>query len=351
MKEGFRGRIIIIGDSLSDNAAWPVLVRQAIREAGRTPPIFINAAAGGDSAADCLARFEEYVLPFEFDAAIIFCTGGNDIAKKRTAQQFESDVDAMASMLRKRKIPVLLVTGRMAGPKHHVAEDKDGPRPFHAALRRVAKRRSCIPVDLEKAMSTAWSLGIWLWEPDQSHLNLDGNKVAARCFLDALGYSDIRVPAELEPSPLPGLVTEWRIRAVPDNDPPLDQTTTTALKPDETWKTLVLPETEPQKGWWFEQVRREGFALSLDKLAGPGRRYVGVTSVFSDADTNAWLNTGGHLQTVWLNGERVYLNSGRWAGFHAGRERIPIRLNSGTNSIVIETGSQFSLNITETRYW
>jgi len=351
MKDGFRGRVILIGDSLSDNAAWPVLVRQAIKESGGRPPVFINAAAGGDSAGDCLARFDEYVMPHEFDAAIVFCTGGNDMAKKRAPEQFESDVDAMVVKLRGRNVPVFLVTGRIAGPRHQSQPDRDARSRYHAALRRISRRRGCIAVDVEKAMSTAWSLGIWLWEPDQSHLNLDGNKVVARCFLDALGYPDVAVPAELNPEPLPGLVKEWRIKAVEDNAAPLDETGAAALKPDETWKALVLPEAEPQQSWWFEQIRREGFALSLEKLAGPARRYLGAASVFSASDADAWLNTGGHLQSVWLNNRRVYLNNGRWAGFHAGRERIPVHLNAETNSIIIETGPQFSLNISETRYW
>ncbi len=106
-----------------------------------------------------------------------------------------------------------------------------------------------------------------------------------------------------------------------------------------------------QNGWWFEQIRREGSALSLDKLAGPCQKYIGVASVITDSQTNSPLNTVGHLQSVRLNGKRVYLNSGRWAGFHAGREKIPISINAGPNSIVIETCPQFSLSIAETRYW
>ena len=59
-----------------------------------------------------------------------------------------------------------------------------------------------------------------------------------------------------------------------------------------------------------------------------------------------YFNTGAHLQTIWLNGKRIYKSEG-WTGWHAGKERVAAELNAGKNTIVIETGSAFFLSITE----
>jgi hypothetical protein len=56
---------------------------------------------------------------------------------------------------------------------------------------------------------------------------------------------------------------------------------------------------------------------------------------------------GASLQTIWLNGERVYKSGDVFLGWHPGRERIAAELKAGRNTVVIETGSQFFLSMVE----
>jgi hypothetical protein len=141
----------------------------------------------------------------------------------------------------------------------------------------------------------------------------------------------------------------WSVKALKDNKP-MTEALVKNLPPDETWVTLSLPEKDPQAHWWAEQTRQEGFALSLEKLAGKAPRYVAVTTVPSKAARRAYVNTGAQLQTVWLNGVRIY-EAKDWTGYHAGRERIPVELREGANVLLIETGPQFFVSVTEDNTW
>src|SRR5262249_5784777 len=123
-----------------------------------------------------------------------------------------------------------------------------------------------------------------------------------------------------------------------------------ALKPDASWKRCTLPEKELAAHWWFDHERRRGFALSLKKVAGPARVYRGVAVLKSEGARKVYFNTGAQLETVWLNGKRIFKNTGG-TGWPAGRERIPAELRAGENVVVIESGEQFFLSVTDTRDW
>ncbi|HUW30062.1 MAG TPA: SGNH/GDSL hydrolase family protein [Planctomycetota bacterium] len=351
---GFRSaRIVFIGDSLTDGFTWPMFVRQALSEAGKDVPAFINDASGGDTAGERLACLDQAALKYEPTMAIILLGGGNDASKKRTPEQYAADLDEMITRLKANKTTVVMLSGSFPGPKHHLKAK--GPNPYRVQLRTIAQKHAVQLIDTEDAMRRAWGLGIWLWEADQGHLNVDGCRVIARAVLDGLGYADVLLPEKLKIEPLPGLVREWKMKAVEKGAPPLDEKTVAGIRPDGSWKTLALPESEPQENWWMDQVRQEGYALSTDKLIGKADTYLGIAAirrshVRADKDGQAFLNTGAHLKTVWLNGTRVFQSTG-WTGFHAGKERIPIQLKAGDNTLVIETGGQFALNITEGLLW
>ena len=341
-------RIVFIGDSLTDGFTWPMFVRQALSEAGKPVPAFINDASGGDTAGERLACLDQGALKYEPTMAIILLGGGNDASKKRTPEQYAADLDEMITRLKANKTTVVLLSGSFPGPKHHLKAK--GPNPYRVELRKLAEKHACQLIDTEDAMRRAWALGIWLWEADQGHLNVDGCRVVARAVLDGLGCNDVLLPEKLKIEPLPGLVREWKLKAVEKGAPPLDEKTVAGVRPDDSWKTLTLPESEPQQNWWMDQVRQEGYALSTDKLIGKADTYLGIATMHADKDRQAFLNTGAHLKTVWLNGTKVFQSTG-WTGFHAGKERIPVQLKAGDNTLVIETGGQFALNITEGLLW
>jgi hypothetical protein len=72
-----------------------------------------------------------------------------------------------------------------------------------------------------------------------------------------------------------------------------------------------------------------------------GRQPKGVPPDLLDG-VPAWFPSG--------KASRIYQNAG-WTGWHAGKERIAAGLQASKNVIVIETGSQFSLSVTDTNDW
>ena len=128
--------------------------------------------------------------------------------------------------------------------------------------------------------------------------------------------------------------------------PPLTEERAAALRPDETWSDLKVPEEKPQQHWWREQEQSRGFALSLNDRFD-GKRHIAFAEVASEART-AYVNTGADIKAVWLNGKRLPVEPHGW---HAGNNRIPVELRAGTNTILVECGDSFFLSITETNTW
>jgi hypothetical protein len=90
--------------------------------------------------------------------------------------------------------------------------------------------------------------------------------------------------------------------------------------------------------------------VSLPALIGPAKEYQATAVVEAKKAKTVFFNTGADLQSIWLNGKRIYHNEG-WTGWHAGKERVPAELREGPNKVVIETGGQFFLSITDNDDW
>ena len=196
-------------------------------------------------------------------------------------------------------------------------------------------------------MQEARGAHINVLEADNVHLNMDGYRVMARAVLDALGWRNPPVPTELRLKVMPGILRQWKVAPLAK---PLDEAAVAALKVDNTWADLALPQTGPMPHWWPEQERLRGFAQGLDQVAAPGNRFVAVATVEELALHRVYFNTGAGLEKIWLNGQRV-CRPAEYTGWHAGRERIPVALRGGKNTIVIETGRDFFLSITDNNNW
>ena len=156
----------------------------------------------------------------------------------------------------------------------------------------------------------------------------------ARAVLDALGHKDVAVPKELKLEVMPGVVPGWKMQAVGEKEPPLDEKSAMALaarKLDDAWKMVTLPEKDAHSHWWMDHQRRIGFAVSLDKQLGKAKCYRGIAVLKWTSRKMMFFNTGGQLHAIWLNGKRIYHNEG-WTGWHAGKERVPARLQAGHNT-------------------
>jgi hypothetical protein len=254
----------------------------------------------------------------------------------------------LTERLKKEKISLLILTTTVLGPKHE-AEDKK-LADFNAALHRVAEKYGGKIAEVNSAMARARTDGQNLMEADQVHLNFAGYRLMARAVLDALGRSKIAVPDKLKLEPMPGLVREWRVKAFAEKPPELTEKTIAELAPDDSWKPYSLPEQNAVPMWWLNDERQRGFAVSLPKLVGSGKTYRAVAVLNAKKAGKVFFNTGAQLESIWLNGKRIYHNEA-WTGWHAGKERAPAVLREGRNTILIETGGEFFLSITDDDAW
>jgi lysophospholipase L1-like esterase len=317
-------RIVFLGDSITDGNTLPLLVRQAL---GSRAPACINAGVAGDTAAGMKKRLERDVLSRR-PTLVALSVGINDVLRKVAPADYEADVLAISDRLKRDGIPLLLLTPTPLGPKHQEAEPRLAE--YIEILRRLAARQAYAVAEVRSLMNG----GQGLLEPDQVHLTFEGYRVMARAVLDALGHKGIAVPAELNLAPMPGVVREWKIRALPDGE----------------MKTLTLPQSGKTAHWWFDQERARGFAVELDKALGPGKRFGASATMESKEPRDVYFNTGAELGSLSLNGKPLWKNEG-WTGWHAGKERIAARLAAGTNTIEIEAGTSFFLSVTDENGW
>ncbi len=340
-------RIVFLGDSITDGNTLAELVHQAFADAGETPPVCINAGVASDTAAMMLKRLDRDVLPRHPDL-VLLSAGVNDVLHKVDPADYERDVTAVAERLKKEKIGLLILTTTVLGPKHEVEDKKLAE--FNAALRRVADKYGCKVAEVYEQMSQARTAGRDLLEADNVHLNFAGYRLMARAVLDALARPKIAVPDKLKLEPMPGLIREWRVKAFPEKPAALTDEAAAALATDNSWKPYSLPEKDAVPMWWLNDERQRGFAVSLPKLVGPGKMYRAVAALDAKKAGKVFFNTGAHLDSIWLNGKRIYHNEA-WTGWHAGKERVPAELREGQNSIVIETGGEFFLSVTVDDSW
>jgi hypothetical protein len=260
---------------------------------------------------------------------------------------YEAEVTAIVERLKTDRRTVILLTPSILGPKHEATEKKLPD--YIAALRRIADKHGCKIAEVHDVMKRDRAAGKECIEPDQTHLTFAGYQAMARAVLDTLGHKDVAVPKELKLKLVPGVITEWHMRVRGEKEAALDEKSVLDVKPSEG-KKYTLPEQEPQMHWWFEQERQRGFAVALDKRVGEGKAWIGVTTIEAAKPKSVYFNTGAGLNAVWLNGKRIYRNEA-WTGWHAGKERIPAELKAGKNVIVIETGPQFFLGVTDGKEW
>lgn len=318
-------RIVFLGDSLTDGHTLPLLVRQAV---GAT---CINAGVAGDTAAGMRKRLERDVLSRRPDR-VALSVGINDVLRNVSPADYEAEVAAIVDRLRRERIPMIVLTPTILGPKHAEAERRLGE--YIGILRRLASKEGGVVADVHDRMREARAAGKQVLEPDQVHLTFEGYRVMARAVLDALGRSDLAVPGELALEPMAGILPDWRIRALPDGPT----------------KPLALPQTTPAAHWWFDQERRRGFAVDLDKVAGPGKTFRASATIESKQARDVFFNTGADLSSIRLNGVLLWKSEG-WTGWHAGKERIAARLAAGANAVEIECGASFFLSVTDGNAW
>ncbi len=255
-------RIVFLGDSITDGFTYPLLIQQALRDAGQSVPVCIGAGVGGDTAQQMRRRLECDVLRHR-PTRVTLSVGVNDVLRKVPLAEFEADVRAIAEQLGERKIPLIILTTSVLGPKHAEADRQLDD--FNAILRRVAKEHGLTIAEVNQQMraardgaprdGAARDGGDDLLEADQIHLSFAGYRALTRAVLDALGYADVPVPKEQKLDLMPGIIRRWQIRPAPD-DKPLDEAAAKQIASlADGWTEYALPEAKPKDHWWPEQER------------------------------------------------------------------------------------------------
>jgi acyl-CoA thioesterase-1 len=362
-----RDRVVCLGDSITDGYTYPQILIQALRESGKPVPTFICSGVGGNTAPEMAARLDKSVLVFK-PRWVTFSAGANDALRDVTPAHYEEALREIVEKTQARGVRLMLLTPC-------VLLKRDGQTPdeqeafakkvqarlddYERILRTVALEKGCVIAENRALMEAAVKAGRTILAPDHVHPNYEGQTLIARSILDAMGYRDVAIPKTFLPDLFPGIIREWKMRTAPpgskDNEERLTPELVAKLDPDVSWTTYTLPDPAPANASsaedWTEQLRRNGFALGIHDRVG-GKRVWAVADVDANQEKSVWLQIGGYISTVWLNGVSVHDQGVAWTGFHAGKDRIPVRLKPGRNRLVVETGaSHFFLSVTDERVW
>ena len=341
-------RTAFLGDSITDGDTYPQLVRQALDDAELPKMVAINAGIGGDTAKGMHARLQRDVLAFH-PTLVTLSVGAND-AGRVSAEAYERDVRGIAERLKQEHIPLIVLMPNITGPKFaNKQKDLDA---YEVILRQVAKEYGFRVAEVNQRQREAAAGHVQL-APDDIHPNWEGQKMIARAVLDAMGYSNVKVPDVIANHPLPGVISHWWVKPVGAKDPALTEAAAAQIKPDVTWMILTLPEREPMadidsNNHWLDGYRAQGASVSL-KRQPPGK-YIGVAPISSDRAKPVQFHTGADLEQVWLNGKLIYQNI-TIRGYHIGRESVTAELKAGENHVVIRTGPVLFLSVTDGEMW
>ena len=347
-------RIVFLGDSITDGNTYPLLVQSALFGACVCEVTPINAGIGGDTAEGMHKRLARDVLDKK-PTLVTFNAGANDSLHGVSVETYELHVRGIAKELKDAGIPLVLLTPNvMAGAR----KEKVGVTlaAYENVLRKVARDFNLRIGEVRARQEEDLARGAIILAPDDLHPNYEGQRMIARAALDAFGYTDAKVP--LRPAnlkPLPGVVSSWKMKAYGAKEALPKDAEIAALKPDGAWKDCALPDPKPfaegdENNLWQDDFRQQGGAVALNERVGTGNRFIGVAALECAQARKVIFNTGAELQRIYLNGTLVYEQK-EFRGWHIGRQSVEAELMAGKNTIAIQCGATFFLNVTDTRMY
>jgi hypothetical protein len=368
-------RVVFLGDRATDYETHLLLIAQAfahthaatdrprLYNAGRTLPL-----------AFAEADVRRFVLAFNPTHAVL--EFGPEIAagpRRVSAGAFEAHLRRLIDRLETEGVEPILCTGFTLGdqqaPCQAVLDE------YNAVARRVAAEHGYRLADVDARFRSLERYKLSLVAPNGAVPTFSGYQQIATAVLTAMGYPDSKVDATVQLAPLPGVVTTWRYRLKPPADKLDDAraaTLTTVAWPlvgtsavaspavpavASGWRDLVLPQPDDK---FLSRVsdashsatyRDRGRGFATDLCRDKEQTVEAVAVVHSPDARPAFLNTGACVRAAWVNGERVFDNQGNRTGWHAGKERVPVRLVAGANRIVIESGGCFFVSVTDEFDW
>jgi lysophospholipase L1-like esterase len=357
--------VVCLGDSITDGNTYPQIIMQSMKEAGKPATPFVCSGIGGNTIPQMAARFNRDVAVLK-PTVITVNAGTNDSLHFESPEIFEKALRELVAKAKAINAKLILSTPCPINPQPNADEkiaiqnrekakaaETLGAK-YAEIIRKIAAEEGYPVAETFAIMDKARNDGKEIMTGDGIHPNYFGQTLIARSILDVIKCYPVAIPKEFKPQMYPGVVKEWQMRIAPK---PifLDAITVTAVQPDATWKSYKLPDPEPVKPTtpedWMEQTRQSGFGLQLNKVIGKGKIQAFAT-IDCQMEKQAYINTGIGVESVWLNGKKIYTPSPDWSGFHAGKERIQVQLNKGANTLIIEiNGSQFFLSVTDELVW
>ncbi len=346
-------RVVFLGDHLTDRETHILLVNQALAGVpGR--PVFFNA---GETFPLHFtdADFNRVIRPLRPTHAVVeFGSDAASAEQPSTPADFRAAVVRLLDRLREAKIEPLVELGHPLGSGRRA--DRDRLDEYNRHLRELAAERRLRVIDPRPRFTTADEAGVTVLTPNGRSPTVAGYRLLAESVLDALGFPNRAVPAAVPTDPLPGVIAHWRRKPTAAGGFPLTDAEAAAVQPDDSWGQVTLPlPGDPLQMRLADRSHSIGYR---DRLRGyfsgvrppAGGSVLAVAEVESPQARDAWLNTGGGAAVVWLNGEKVH-ESVKWTGWHAGKERYPVRLKAGKNTILVEAKYDFFLGVTDTGDW
>lgn len=349
-------RVVFLGDRTTDRETHLLLIQQALDKLPESvqPKLFNRGMCFPLLFED--ADFAEHISPFtpthavlEFGSELATNSGRHLLSQER----FERAIRRLCDRLEQEKIVPILSTGHPV--QERLPESPSVLKQYNAFLRKLANERGYRLIDVAKAFEQAEEQDVPLIANNGRWPTFEGHREIAQAILATWGYPEVEVGKTLDVGLLPGVITDWQYRHK-TSDAPLTADEVQRLAADDTWKTLSLP----QRGDKFARRlanrshsityrdRARGFATNLYHKDSSG--IAAIATVPAAKARTIYLNTGATLRTIWLNGEKIH-EIRRWTGWHAGKERIPVRLRAGENQLVIEAGTSFFVSLTDQYDW
>ncbi len=169
-------KIVLFGDSLmsgyglEENQVLSIILENDLKEAGYNIKV-INGSISGDTSEDGLDRIEEYTSDIDIDM-IILGLGANDMIRRISPNQIESNLRKIIEIIKTKKIKIILA-GMKASPINGLGYKKK----FDDIFPKLAKEYDLdlIPFLLEKV-----ALNPKLNQRDGIHPNYEGAKLVSQ---------------------------------------------------------------------------------------------------------------------------------------------------------------------------
>ena len=341
-----QSRIVLLGDSITDGDVHRLLVRDALASAGLDGVRVYNAGVAGNTARQMRDRFGRDVLPFK-PHVVTINAGVNDSGRPIPVEEYAADIMALIEVANAKRAAVVLVTPTPIGPQGR-PQMQEYVVAYANWMRAHAKKHNLPLADAHAHLADALSRGEQVLEADHVHPNLAGQRLIARAILDALGATGAVVPDAPQVELYPGTLTTWRVRGV-DKNAVLTADLAASLDPAQPdFMPLILPQQPGDAGDWAEFVRACGVGIALSRLTDKPQNW--CVTIWPEAKRRrAWLNVGGTITKLFLNGQEIELHTDN--GWHPGKQRIRVLLSAGENRIVAQTSSDLWVGITDNRVW